>query len=127
MEMDTNVPSGESLVRQLLYGRAFFMDEFDQYSKVFWMPDVFGYSWALPQIIKRSGMEYFFTSKLINNDTNRFPHSLFMWQGIDGTRILSYVQRLNYNGRFNPRLLRPYITGLTKAYMRRFTYDLWLW
>ena len=102
VEMDTNVPSGESLVRQLLYGRAFFMDEFDQYSKVFWMPDVFGYSWALPQIIKRSGMEYFFTSKLINNDTNRFPHSLFMWQGIDGTRILSYVQRLNYNGRFNP-------------------------
>ncbi len=102
VEMDTNVPSGESLVRQLLYGRNFFIKEFGQYSKVFWMPDVFGYSWALPQIIKRSGMDYFFTSKLINNDTNKFPHSLFMWQGIDGTRILSYVQRLNYNGRYNP-------------------------
>lgn len=102
VEMDTNVPSGESLVRQLLYGRNFFIEEFGKYSKVFWMPDVFGYSWALPQIIKRSGMEYFFTSKLVNNDTNKFPHSLFMWQGIDGTRILSYIQRLNYNGRYNP-------------------------
>ncbi|MGI6536800.1 MAG: alpha-mannosidase [Caldicoprobacterales bacterium] len=66
------------------------------------MPDVFGYSWALPQIIKRSGMEYFYTSKLINNDTNKFPYSLFNWQGIDGTRILAYIQRLNYNGRYNP-------------------------
>ncbi|HHY82899.1 MAG TPA: alpha-mannosidase [Clostridiales bacterium] len=102
VEMDTNIPSGESLVRQLLYGRAFFQKEFGKVSRVFWMPDVFGYSWALPQIIKRSGMEYFFTSKLINNDTNNFPYSLFMWQGIDGTRILSYVQRLNYNGRYNP-------------------------
>lgn len=102
VEMDTNVPSGESLVRQLLYGRAFFQEEFGKTSRVFWMPDVFGYSWALPQIIKRSGMDYFFTSKLINNDTNNFPYSLFMWQGIDGTQILSYVQRLNYNGRYNP-------------------------
>ncbi|NMA96355.1 MAG: alpha-mannosidase, partial [Clostridiales bacterium] len=102
VEMDTNVPSGESLVRQLLYGRNFFIKEFGKYSKVFWMPDVFGYSWALPQIIKRSGMDYFFTSKLIGNDTNKFPHSLFNWQGIDGTRVLSYVQRLNYNGRYNP-------------------------
>lgn len=102
VEMDANIPSGESLVRQLLYGKAYFQNEFGKTSKVFWMPDVFGYSWALPQIIKRSGMEYFFTSKLISNDTNHFPHSLFMWQGIDGTRILSYVQRLNYNGRYTP-------------------------
>ncbi len=102
VEMDTNVPSGESLVRQLLYGRAFFQSEFGKSSRVFWMPDVFGYSWALPQIIKRSGMDYFFTSKLIGNDTNHFPHSLFMWQGIDGTQLLSYVQRLNYNGKYTP-------------------------
>jgi alpha-mannosidase len=105
VEMDCNIPSGESLVRQLLYGRAFFMREFGKDSKVFWMPDVFGYSWALPQIIKRSGMEYFFTSKLINNNTNKFPHSLFVWQGIDGTRILSYVQRLGYNGRYDPETI----------------------
>lgn len=98
VEMDTNIPSGESLVRQILYGRQFFLQEFGTCSDVFWMPDVFGYSWALPQIIRRSGMKYFFTSKLINNDDNRFPYSLFQWQGVDGTRIPAYLQRLNYNG-----------------------------
>lgn len=77
VEMDTNLPSGESLVRQLLYGRQFFLQEFGKCSDVFWMPDVFGYTWALPQIIRRSGMKYFYTSKLINNDDNRFPYSLF--------------------------------------------------
>ncbi|MGI5894718.1 MAG: alpha-mannosidase [Candidatus Merdivicinus sp.] len=101
VEMDTNIPSGESLIRQILYGRQFFLQEFGKCSEVFWMPDVFGYSWALPQIIKRSGMKYFFTSKLIGNDDNRFPHSLFQWQGVDGTRIPAYLQRLNYNGRIN--------------------------
>ena len=98
VEMDTNVPSGESLVRQLLYGRQYYLEKFGKESKVFWMPDVFGYTWALPQIMKRSGVEYFFTSKLVNNDTNSFPHSLFKWKGTDGTEILSYLQKLNYNG-----------------------------
>ena len=98
VEMDTNVPSGESLVRQLLYGRNYYLEKFGKESKVFWMPDVFGYTWALPQIMKRSGVDYFFTSKLVNNDTNSFPHSLFKWKGTDGTEILSYLQRLSYNG-----------------------------
>ncbi len=101
VEMDTNVPSGESLVRQLLYGRQYYLEKFGKESRVFWMPDVFGYSWALPQIMKRSGVDYFFTSKLVNNDTNNFPHSLFLWQGVDGTRILSYLQRLGYNGEYD--------------------------
>jgi len=101
VEMDTNVPSGEALVRQLLYGRQYFLERFGKDSRVFWMPDVFGYTWALPQIMKRSGVDYFFTSKLVNNDTNNFPHSLFMWQGVDGTKILSYLQRINYNGYLN--------------------------
>lgn len=105
VEMDANVPSGEALVRQLLYGRQYFLDKFGKASRVFWMPDVFGYSWALPQIMKRSGIDYFFTSKLVNNDTNNFPHSLFMWQGIDGTQILSYLQRLNYNGELEANTL----------------------
>ncbi|MGI6173026.1 MAG: alpha-mannosidase [Christensenellales bacterium] len=105
VEMDTNVPSGESLVRQLLYGRQYYLSRFGKCSRVFWMPDVFGYTWALPQIMKRSGVDYFFTSKLNNNDTNRFPHSLFLWQGTDGTRILSYLQRLNYNGLLNAATL----------------------
>lgn len=102
VEMDANVPSGESLVRQLLYGRQYYMEKFGKASKVFWMPDVFGYSWAMPQIMKRSGVEYFFTSKLGNNDTNNFPHSLFHWQGVDGTKILSFLQPLGYNGETGP-------------------------
>lgn len=106
VEMDANIPSGESLVRQLLYGRRYYRTRFGRDSKVFWMPDVFGYSWALPQIMRRSGVEYFFTSKLVNNDTNRFPHSLFTWRGVDGTPILSYLQRMNYNGMLNAATLR---------------------
>lgn len=102
VEADANIPSGEALVRQLLYGRGFFMKEFGTCSDVYWMPDVFGYSWALPQIIKRSGMKYFYTSKLINNDVNRFPHTLFSWQGVDGTRIPAYLERVNYNGEIKP-------------------------
>lgn len=102
VEMDANLPSGESLVRQLLYGTQFFENEFGKSSPVFWMPDVFGYSWALPQIIKKSGMKYFYTSKLCNNDTNRFPYTLFQWKGVDGTSVVAYVQRLNYNGNYTP-------------------------
>lgn len=105
VEMDANVPSGESLVRQLLYGRKYYLEKFGKCSEVFWMPDVFGYSWALPQIMEKSGVKYFYTSKLVNNDTNRFPHSLFLWQGVDGTRTLSYLQRLNYNGELRAKTM----------------------
>jgi alpha-mannosidase len=105
VEMDANVPSGESLVRQLLYGRKYYLEKFGKCSDVFWMPDVFGYSWALPQIMEKSGIKYFYTSKLVNNDTNRFPHSLFLWQGVDGTRTLSYLQRLNYNGELRAKTM----------------------
>ncbi|HOJ10758.1 MAG TPA: glycoside hydrolase family 38 C-terminal domain-containing protein [Clostridiales bacterium] len=111
VECDTNVPSGESLVRQILYGRNFFKDEFGKWSDIFWMPDVFGYSWALPQIIKRSGMEFFYTAKLNNNDVNRFPYSLFWWQGIDGTRVISYLQRATYNGEINPSFINELWTN----------------
>lgn len=105
VEMDANVPSGESLVRQLLYGRNYFLEKFGKCSDVFWMPDVFGYTWALPQIMEKSGIKYFYTSKLVNNDTNRFPHSLFIWQGVDGTKTLSYLQRLNYNGELRAKTM----------------------
>lgn len=102
VEADSNIPSGEALIRQILYGREFFLKEFGKASAVYWMPDVFGYSWSLPQIIKRSGMKYFFTSKLNNSDLNRFPYTLFKWQGADGTRIPAYLQRMGYNGEVNP-------------------------
>ncbi len=101
VECDTNIASGESMVRQLLYGSEFFKKEFGVSSKIYWLPDCFGFSWALPQIIKRSSMEYFITSKLLNQDTNRFPHTLFRWRGADGSEILAYNQRTGYQGEFD--------------------------
>lgn len=101
VEADTNIASGEALIRQLLYGREFFLREFGVVSDTYWLPDCFGFSWALPQIIKRSGMKNFLTSKLNNNDTNRFPHTLFRWKGNNGDEILAYLQRASYNGEYS--------------------------
>lgn len=98
VEADTNIASGESLIRQLLYGREFFMKEFGVDSDTYWLPDCFGFSWALPQIIKRSGMKYFITSKLSNNDTNEFPVSVFKWRSHSGDEILAYMQKVHYEG-----------------------------
>ena len=89
LEADCNLTSGESLVRQFLYGKKFFKDEFDIDSKILWLPDVFGYSGALPQIMKECGIEYFMTTKLAWNQIDKFPHDTFMWKGIDGTGILT--------------------------------------
>lgn len=91
VEPDLNIPSGESLVRQNLYGQKFYMDEFGKRSVIEWLPDTFGYCASLPQILKLSGVEYFMTSKLNWSDTNYFPYDLFHWVGIDGTAILSYL------------------------------------
>ena len=90
VEADCNLTSGESLVRQLLFGKRFFKKEFDVDCKVLWLPDVFGYSAALPQILIKSGVTRFLTSKISWNETNKMPNDTFMWQGIDGTEILSY-------------------------------------
>ncbi len=98
VEADTNIASGESLIRQLLYGREFFMKEFGVSSDTYWLPDCFGFTWALPQIIKRSGMKYFVTSKLGNNDTNEFPMSIFKWRAHSGDEILAYMQKVGYGG-----------------------------
>ena len=91
LEADCNLTSGESLVRQFLYGKKFFKDEFDIDSKILWLPDVFGYSGALPQIMKECGIEYFMTTKLAWNQIDKFPHDTFMWKGIDGTGILTHL------------------------------------
>lgn len=90
VEADCNLASGESLVRQLLFGKRFFKNEFDADCKILWLPDVFGYSAALPQILIKSGVTRFLTSKISWNETNRMPNDTFMWEGIDGTEILSY-------------------------------------
>jgi len=98
IEPDCNLPSGESLVRQFLLGQRFFEREFGHRSRVFWNPDVFGYTPALPQIMKLAGVEYFLTQKLSWNDTNKLPFSTFLWEGIDGTRVLTHFPPAdNYN------------------------------
>ncbi len=87
LEPDCNLTSGESLVRQIMMGKKFFRDEFGKESRVLFLPDVFGYSAALPQILKKSGVDYFVTSKISWNDTNMMPKDAFYWEGIDGTEI----------------------------------------
>lgn len=91
VEADTNLPSGESLVRQFLYGKRFFKEEFGVESRVLWLPDVFGYTGALPQIMKLCGIDYFMTTKLAWNQINKIPHDTFRWRGIDGTEILTHL------------------------------------
>ena len=91
VEPDLNIPSGESLMRQMLYGQSFYLEEFGRTSTVEWLPDTFGYCASLPQILKHGGIHYFMTTKLGWNDTNKFPYDLFHWVGIDGTSMLSYL------------------------------------
>lgn len=91
VEPDLNIPSGESLMRQMLYGQSFYLEEFGRTSNIEWLPDTFGYCASLPQIMKHGGVRYFMTTKLGWNDTNVFPYDLFHWIGIDGTSMLSYL------------------------------------
>lgn len=87
VEADCNLTSGESLVRQVMYAKNFFKDEFGIENHILWLPDVFGYSAALPQILRKSDVDWFVTSKISWNDTNRMPYDTFRWRGIDGTAI----------------------------------------
>ena len=91
VEHDTNMPSGESLVRQFLYGQRFFESRFGERSKTFWLPDTFGYSSQLPQICRLAGMNRFFTQKLSWNNINDFPHSTFSWVALDGSQVLCHM------------------------------------
>jgi alpha-mannosidase len=103
VEPDCNVPSGESLVRQLVFGKRFFLDAYGVETRDVWLPDVFGYSASMPQLMKLAGVEWFLTQKISWNDTNRFPHHTFWWEGIDGTRIFSHFPPSDtYNGEVTP-------------------------
>ena len=114
VEADCNLSSGESLVRQVLYGKRFFKKEFGVDNRVLWLPDVFGYSAALPQILKKSGVDWFVTSKISWNDTNVMPYETFTWRGIDGTDINTYFMtacdvngtgKATYNGNTNQKMI----------------------
>lgn len=114
LEADCNVTSGESLVRQILFGKRFFKQEFGVESEVLWLPDVFGYSAALPQILKKSDVNYFMTTKIAWNQFNKMPYDTFMWKGIDGTGVLTHfittkdpyqepdTHFTTYNGQIHP-------------------------
>jgi len=90
VEPDLNMPDGESLVRQLLVGKRYFKEKFGTDVRIGWNPDSFGYNWQLPQIYKKSGIDYFVTQKMMWNDTNQLPLKLFWWQSPDGSRVLTY-------------------------------------
>lgn len=124
LEADCNLTSGESLVHQLLIGTRFLREEFGTECDYLWLPDVFGYSWALPQILKKSAISTFMTTKISWNQYNRMPHDTFFWKGIDGTEILTHFITTpepwsepgswfyTYNGRIIPKTAK----GIWDAY-----------
>ncbi len=91
VEADCNLTSGESLVRQFMHGKRFFKQEFGVDNRILWLPDVFGYSGALPQIMKKCGIDYFMTTKLAWNQFNKIPYDTMMWRGIDGSEVLTHL------------------------------------
>lgn len=123
VEPDTNLPTGESLIRQFLFGKRYMKDEFGMDSKLAWLPDVFGYSGALPQIMKKSDMDYFMTTKISWNQYNHFPYDTFMWKGIDGTSIFTHFITTPENGSwyytYNGQMEPEEIPGIWENYKDR--------
>ncbi len=121
-QADCNLAGGEGLVRQFLYGKNFYKNELGSDSKVLWLPDVFGYSAALPQILKKCGIDDFVTSKISWNETNTMPYDLFRWKGIDGTDVMAhYITTQNsYDG--NPPRFTTY-NGIASSAMVKATYE----
>ena len=103
VECDCNVPSGESLVRQLLYGNRWLEQNLGVRSRTAWLPDAFGYSWALPQILKKAQIDTFVTTKISWSRYTEFPYSAFQWEGADGTRLLGLMPPGPYNGNVIPK------------------------
>src|SRR3984893_16945142 len=116
VEPDCNLPSGESLVRQLLHGKRFFMQEFGYETRDLWLPDVVGYPGNLPQLMSEAGCDFFLTQKLSWNDTNKPEHHTFMWGGIDGSRIFPPSPPADtYNGDFSPEAVEWSIRNFKDA------------
>lgn len=103
VEPDTNMPGGESTVRQLVHGKRFFLEEFGVETTEVWLPDTFGYTASLPQIVRLSGSVWFMTQKISWNQTNAMPHHTFWWEGIDGTRVFTHFPPIEtYNAELSP-------------------------
>ena len=135
VEMDCNLTGSEALVRQFLYGKRYFRDELGVDPKILWLPDVFGYSAALPQVLKGCDVDYFMTTKISWNEYNRLPYDTFRWRGIDGTEVLTHMVTApnvpeeildpnmpsiyTYNGKFEPFDL----TGNWEAYRQKAVND----
>ncbi len=108
VEADCNLISGESMVRQFLHGKNFFRDEFGEEVRNVWIPDVFGYSAAMPQICRQAGCDFFLTQKISWSQINRFPYNTFLWEGIDGSSILTHFPPEDtYIAEMNPNQLVP--------------------
>ena len=127
VEADTNLAGGESLVRQFLVGKRFFRKEFGKDNKILWLPDVFGYSANLPQICKKSGIDYFYTTKIGWNEYSKFPYDTFRWRGLDGSTVLthfgcaiSYAEiETDWMTTYNPSTEPTYILGAWKRYQQK--------
>ncbi len=116
LEPDLNMPDGESLVRQILVGQATFEKLYGKTTRIGWNPDSFGYNWQLPQIYKRSGIDYFVTQKMTWNDTNQLPFKLFWWQSPDGSKVLSYFPHDYANDNLDPiRLSKDLATARQRS------------
>lgn len=126
VESDCNLISGESIVRQILYGKRYFKQKFNKETNYLWLPDVFGYSVAMPQILKLSNIDTFITTKISWNDTNRLPYDTFDWVGLDGSKVLTHFITATdnaqstfytYNGVANPEtILQSWNVYQNKAY-----------
>jgi alpha-mannosidase len=116
VEPDLNMPDGESLVRQLLVGKRWYKQAYGVDVRIGWNPDSFGYTWQLPQIYKKSGVDYFVTQKMTWNDTNQLPFKLFWWESPDGSKVLTYFPHDYVNLDMNPdRLANDLVTARNRA------------
>lgn len=115
-EPDLNLPDGETTVREVLYGKRYFMKNFGVDVRIGWNPDTFGYNWQLPQIYKKAGIDYFVTQKMSWNDTNQLPFKLFWWQSPDGSKVLAYFPHGYGNSQMDPvRLADNYVQARQDA------------
>lgn len=115
VEADTNMPGGEALARQFSHGKRFFLDEFGIETEEVWLPDSFGYTAALPQLVALSGSRWFLSQKMSWNETNKFPHHTFWWEGLDGTRVFTHFPPVDtYNVEFRAEQLAHAVRNFTE-------------